>query len=170
MSNWEAVADRGLWTLSDLRLSNPAKMRKKCCYGQKNLGQYVAVCPRLILTSHTQPTSILSRIKCERYIFIKKRVRSFIEVVIIVDYVSAYIFICMWLYHIFIFGACGRFAPSWRDFEPELNLDDQGSARYQHIKKIRNEKLKWEMKRESETECNTSRTNETRKERRKMER
>ena len=60
--------------------ASPAKMRKKCCYGQKNLGQYVAVCPRLQLTSHTQPTSTLSGIKCERYIFIKKCVRSFIEV------------------------------------------------------------------------------------------
>ena len=39
----------------------------------------------------TQPTSTLSRIKYERYIFIKKCVRSFIEVVIIVDYVSTYI-------------------------------------------------------------------------------
>ena len=67
--------------------ATPAKMWKKCCYGQKNLGQYVAVCPRFQLTSHTQPTLTLSRIKCERYIFIKKRVRSFIEVVIIVDYV-----------------------------------------------------------------------------------
>ena len=43
-------------------------------------GQYVAVCLRLQLTSHTQPTSTLSRIKCERYIFIKKCVRLFIEV------------------------------------------------------------------------------------------
>ena len=77
--------------------ATPAKMRKKCCYGQKNLGQYVAVCLRLQLISHTQPTSTLSRIKCERYIFIKKCVRSFIEVVIIVDYVSAYICISMWL-------------------------------------------------------------------------
>ena len=46
----------------------------------RSLGQYVAVCPRLQLTSHTQPTSTLSRIKCERYIFIKKCVCSFIEV------------------------------------------------------------------------------------------
>ena len=30
--------------------------------------------------SHTTETSMLSRIKCERYIFIKKFVRSFIEV------------------------------------------------------------------------------------------
>ena len=35
------------------------------------LGQYVAVCPRLQLTSHTQEKSTLSRIKWERYIFIK---------------------------------------------------------------------------------------------------
>ena len=71
--------------------ATPARMRKQCCYGQKNLGQYVAVCPRLQLTFNIQPISTLSRIKCERYIFIKKCVRSFIEVVIIVDYVSAYI-------------------------------------------------------------------------------
>ena len=57
-------------------------------------GQYVAVCPRLQPTSHTQPAPTLSRIKCERYIFIKKCDRSFIEVVIIVDYVSAYSCIC----------------------------------------------------------------------------
>ena len=60
--------------------TTPAKMRKKCCYRQKNYGQYVAVCPRLQLTSYRQPTSTLSRIKRERYIFIKKFVRSFIEV------------------------------------------------------------------------------------------
>ena len=76
--------------------ATPAKMRKKCCYGQKNLGQYVAVCSHLQLTSHTQSTSTLSRIKCERYIFIKKCVCSFIEATIIVDYVSAYI--CMYMY------------------------------------------------------------------------
>ena len=80
-------------------LATTAKMRKKCCYGQKNLGQYVTVCSRLQLTSHTQPTLTLSRIKCERYTFIKKCVRSFIEVVIIVDYVSTYICICMRLYN-----------------------------------------------------------------------
>ena len=64
---------------------------------RRTLGQYVAVCFHLQLTSHTQPTSTLSRIKCERYIFIKMCVCSFIEVVIIVDYVSAYICI-MYMY------------------------------------------------------------------------
>ena len=58
---------------------------------RRTLGQYVAVypCPQLI--SHTQPTSTFSRIKCERYIFIKKYVRLFIEVCHYVDYVSTYI-------------------------------------------------------------------------------
>ena len=109
-AEWEPAPDRGLGPSRIPRLSSPARIRKKCCYGQKNLGQYVSVCPRLQLTSHTQPTSTLSRIKSERYIFIKKCVRSFIEVVIIVDYVSAYIYIyvyvlcicmcsCMWLYN-----------------------------------------------------------------------
>ena len=47
---------------------------------RRTLGQYIAVCPHLQLTSHAQPTSTLPRIKCERYTFIKKCVRSFIEV------------------------------------------------------------------------------------------
>ena len=53
---------------------------RSAAMARRTLGQYVAVCPRLQLTSHTQPTSTLSRIKCESYIFIKKCVRSFIEV------------------------------------------------------------------------------------------
>ena len=36
------------------------------------LGQYVTVCPRLQLPSHTQPASTLSWINCKRYISIKK--------------------------------------------------------------------------------------------------
>ena len=81
--------------LSDPWLSSPARTRKNCCYGQKNFG---SICSSLSLspTSHTQPTSTLSRIKCERYIFIKKCVRSFIEVVIIVDYdlYMYYVYVC----------------------------------------------------------------------------
>ena len=34
---WELAADRGLWALSDPRLRSPARMQKKCCYGQENL-------------------------------------------------------------------------------------------------------------------------------------
>ena len=73
---------------------------------RRTLGQYVAVCARLQLTSHTWETSTLLRIKCERYILYKE-VCS-LKFVIIVDYVSAYICICMWLYNIiynFIFSS-----------------------------------------------------------------
>ena len=64
------------------------RIRKKCCFDQRNLG---SICCRLFclqLISHTQPFRnpfvTLSRIKCERYIFLKNYVRSFI----IVAYVS----------------------------------------------------------------------------------
>ena len=51
-------------------------MRKKCCYGRKkNFGQYSSLSPSPAHLSHTTNTS-LSRIKCERYIFIKMFVRS----------------------------------------------------------------------------------------------
>ena len=73
------------WALSDPRLSSPARMRKKCCYGQKNLGSICSsLSPSPTHLSHItniNPFATLSRIKCERYIFfIKKCVRSFIEV------------------------------------------------------------------------------------------
>ena len=60
--------------------ATPAKMRqKKCCYGQKNLGQYSSL--SLSPTHLSHPTNItLSRINCERLYFYKKCVRSFIEV------------------------------------------------------------------------------------------
>ena len=87
MPIWEPAADWGLWALSDPRLSNPAKMRKKYCLVN------IAVCPRLQLISHTQPTSTLSRIKCDIYIFIKKSVHSFIEVRILsVDCFRIYLY------------------------------------------------------------------------------
>ena len=53
MPAWESACRLRAWALGDPRLSSPAKMRKKCCYGQKNFGSNVAVCPRLQLTSHT---------------------------------------------------------------------------------------------------------------------
>ena len=79
------LADWGLEAFSDPRLSSPARMRKKCCYGQKNFGSiYSSLSPsptHLSHTTNTNPFATLSRIKWQRYIFIKKCVRSFIEVV-----------------------------------------------------------------------------------------
>ena len=74
--------------------ATPAKMRKKCCYGQKNLGQYVAVCPRFQHISHTQPTSTLSRIKCERYIFIKKCVCSLKSSLLLTMFPLIFVYVC----------------------------------------------------------------------------
>ena len=62
------------------RWENQPGRERSAAMVRRTLGQYVAVCPRLQLTSHTQPTSTLSRIKCEKYTFIKKCVRSLIEV------------------------------------------------------------------------------------------
>ena len=47
----------------------------------------IAVSPRLQLTSHTQPTSTLSRIKCERYIFRKSVFVRLLKFVIMFDYI-----------------------------------------------------------------------------------
>ena len=78
--------------------SSLATMRKKCCYGQKNLGSICSsLSPSPTHLSRITNINPFSRIKCEKYVFIKKCVRSFIEVVIIVDYVSAYICI-MYMY------------------------------------------------------------------------
>ena len=47
-------ADRGLAALSDPRLSSPARMRKKCCYDQKNFGSICSsLSPSPIHLSHT---------------------------------------------------------------------------------------------------------------------
>ena len=49
-----------------------AEWQKKCCSSQRNLGSICCSLFSLQLTSNTQPF----RIKCERYIFLKKCVRS----------------------------------------------------------------------------------------------
>ena len=74
--------------------------RKRSAAMVRTLGQYVAVCPRLQLTSHTQPTSTLSRIKCERYIFYKE-VCSFIHWVRILCWLC----FCIYLY-MYCVAAC----------------------------------------------------------------
>ena len=68
----------GFAALSDPRLSNPAKMRKKCCYGRGRSWVNIAVCPCLH-SSLTHHRNIENKV-WEIYIFIKKCVRSFIEV------------------------------------------------------------------------------------------
>ena len=64
------LADWGLCALRDPRLSNASQDEEDVLlWERKNLGQYSS--PFLSpLISHTQQTSTLSKIKCERFIFI----------------------------------------------------------------------------------------------------
>ena len=63
------------WTLRT-PVEQPSRMRKKCCYRLRNLG---SICSSLFLSpthlshiTNINPFATLLRIKCERYIFIKK--------------------------------------------------------------------------------------------------
>ena len=65
------LADWGLWALSDPRLSNPAKMRKKCCYGQEGkLGQYSSPSPTYL--SHHRNINPFENKVWEMYFFYKE--------------------------------------------------------------------------------------------------
>ena len=84
---WEPAPDRGLAALSDPRLSSPAEWERSAAMVRGTWGQYVAVCSRLQLTSHTQPFRNPFKNKVWE-VYFSKEVCLF---VIIVDYVSAYI-------------------------------------------------------------------------------
>ena len=96
-AKWEPAADRGLWALSDPRLSNPSQDEEECCYGQKNFGKYSSLSLSTIHLSHTTNITFL-RIKCEMYIFIKKCIRSLIEVRKLYLIMFLLIFV-LWLYN-----------------------------------------------------------------------
>ena len=98
---WEPTPSRGLRHSGPL-VEQPSRMRKKCCYSQRNLGSICCSLFSLQLTFHTQPFhnpfATLSNKVWE--VYFSKEVCSF---VIIVDYVSAYIYIRIvvsWLYEI----------------------------------------------------------------------
>ena len=77
MLEWEPCPSRGWAPRSPVE--QPRRTGKKCCYGQKSGGQYVAVLFSLQLTSYTvKPFVTLSnfRIKWEVYIFLKNCIRS----------------------------------------------------------------------------------------------
>ena len=75
----------------------PRWERSAAMVTRRTLGQYSSLSPSPAHLSHTTNIT-LSRIKCEKYIFIKKCVRSFIEVRHYVWLWFAYICIYMWLY------------------------------------------------------------------------
>ena len=91
-----SLQTEGLWPSVTHGWATPAKTRKKCCYGQKNFGSICSsLSPSPTHLSHTTNIT-LSRIKCERYIFIKKCVHSFIEFVIMLTMFP----------HIFVYVLC----------------------------------------------------------------
>ncbi len=72
LAEWEPAPDRGLGPSVTHGWAAQPVCERSAAMVRRTWGQYATVCPRLQLTSHTKPTSTLSRIKCERYIFIKK--------------------------------------------------------------------------------------------------
>ena len=97
--SWREDTDRGLWALSDPRLSNSSQDKKEVLLWSEKLGsKYSSLSLSPTHLSHTRNIT-LSRIKCERYIFIKKCIRSFIEVRHYVWLCSVYICIVVTIQH-----------------------------------------------------------------------
>ena len=89
-SQFEAVGTRSrqrAWGSQWPPVEQASRMRKKCCYSQRNLGSIYCSLFRLQLTFHTQPFRNPFENKVWE-VYFSKEVCSF---VIIVDYVSAYI-------------------------------------------------------------------------------
>ena len=65
-------------------VEQPSQDKEECCYGRENfVSKSSSLCPspaHLLHITNINPFTTLSRIKCERYIFLKKCVFSFIEV------------------------------------------------------------------------------------------
>ena len=96
MPEWELAQTEGFEPSVTHGWATPAKMRNKCCYGQKNLGQNNSLSPSPTHLSHTTNIT-LSRIKCERLYFYKD-VYSFVHwsSYIMFDYVP-HIFIVVYV-------------------------------------------------------------------------
>ena len=89
MPKWESVADWGLCGLLWPTVEQPSQDEKEVLqWTGKNLGQYSSLSLSLAHLSHTTNIT-LSRIKCERYIFIKKCIRSLMKSSLPVNDVSA---------------------------------------------------------------------------------
>ena len=83
--------------------NKPRWERSAALVERRTLGQNNSLFPSKAYPSHTRNITLL-RIKCEKYIFIKKCVRSFIEVrhyCWLFPPIFVYVlYICMWLYNI----------------------------------------------------------------------
>ncbi len=95
-AEWESAPDRGLGPSVTHGWAAQPEWERSAAMVRRTLGQYVAVCLRLQLTSHTQPAS---RIKCESYIFIKVFVRSLKSSVCLIIF-----HIYMYMYYVYVCG------------------------------------------------------------------
>ena len=112
-----SLQTEGFAVLSDPRLSNPSQDEEEVLlWSREELWVKITVCPRLQLTSHTQPTSTLSRIKCARYIFIKKCVRSLKFVYYIRLCFHLYLYMYVAIQYIYIYIYIWTKIPTFRDW------------------------------------------------------
>ena len=106
LAEWESAPDRGLGPSVTL-VEQLNRMRKKCCYGQRN---FRSICSSLYQSpthlshiTNINPFATLSRIKCERYIFYKE-VRSFI--ILCWLHILCWLCFCLYMY-MYCVVACG---------------------------------------------------------------
>ena len=87
------------WALSDPRLSNPAKMRKKSCYGQKNFGSICSsLSPSPTHLSHTTNINPFENKVWEIYFYT--------EVCSFVHWSRHYCWLCFSLYLYYVYVCC----------------------------------------------------------------
>ena len=77
-----------------LRLSSPAEWEISAAIVRGTWGQYVAVCSVSNSPLTHNPFATFSRIKCERYIFLKKCIRSSLLLIMF-----PHVYVCVLLYH-----------------------------------------------------------------------
>ena len=107
-AEWDPAPDRGHGPSVTHGWVAQPEWGRSAAMVRRTLGLYVAVCPRLQLTSHTQPISTLSRIKYKRYIFYKE-VCSFVHwssslCLIMFLHIFVYVKLYMYMYYVYVCG------------------------------------------------------------------
>ena len=102
---WEPAPDRGIAALGDPRLSSPAEWERSAAIVRGTWSQYVAVCSVSNSPLTHNPFTTLSRIKCERYIFLKNCVCSSL---LLIMFPHVYVYVL--LYHGYTITRCRRCA------------------------------------------------------------
>ena len=111
---WEPAPDRGLATLSDPRLSSPAEWERSAAIVRGTWGQYVVVCS--VSNSPLIHNPFRNPFKNKvREVYFSKEVCLF---VIIVDYVSAYICICIVVSRLYNTHGCSQLSCLLTDRTP----------------------------------------------------